>query len=216
MRDAQSDLGTLQAIYSLTQGAVAYRNWRKMLTLGETLDEHLKRKLLWIWPTAKNLLQFQVKLAHLGIQDVLSIGCGSGLLEWLLAAVGNEDSLHIYGLERDPNWWCSKYAMRSFIPLNYIESASDCQLDGNFLRKCCSGFPPQALLFCYFNNRVAFLEYLEAFAGDWLILIGPQPTRGIYTDPNPLQPELPSNRWALHGLINWTEHNVVALYKKLA
>ncbi|XP_062126509.1 uncharacterized protein LOC133839169 [Drosophila sulfurigaster albostrigata] len=217
MPNAQSDRDALEAVYELTQGATAQRNWRKLLTLGDTFDVQLKRKLLWIWPTAKNLMQFQLKLNELRIQHVLSIGCGNGLLEWLLTAVGTENSLRVYGLERDANWWRSKYAIRSFIPLNYIESSEyNCQLSGDFLKQCCCGLPPQALLFCYFNNRVAFLEYLSAFAGCWLIIIGPQPSLGIHTDPNPLQPELPDcSRWALHSLINWTEHNVVALYKKL-
>ncbi|KAH8310244.1 hypothetical protein KR044_000165 [Drosophila immigrans] len=209
MRDAQSDLDALQAVYSLTQGAAAQLNCRKLLTLGDTLEEQLKRKLLWVWPTAKNLLQLQLKLAELSIRNVLSVGCGSGLLEWLLTAVGTEAALRIYGLERDEKWWRSKYSVRSFIPLNYIECSS-----GDILRESCAGVHPDALLFCYFNNREAFLEYLAAFTGSWLILIGPQPDRGIHTDPNPLQPELPGNRWALHSLINWTEHNVVALYKK--
>ncbi|XP_034487652.1 uncharacterized protein LOC117791858 [Drosophila innubila] len=218
MWDEQSELAALQEIYNLTAGDEAKKNWRKLLVFGNTLDQQLKRKLLWIWPTASDLTKFHQKLDHLGLQTVLSIGCGSGLLEWLISAVGGE-KLRICGLERDPNWWRSKYAVRSFIPLNYIENAetidSRSSLNASFLSDCCSGLMPSALLFCYFNNRRAFLDYLNVFEGIWIILIGPEPGFGIHTDPNPLQPELSNNWWALHALIDWTEHNVVAIYKKL-
>ncbi|KAM8703341.1 hypothetical protein ACLKA7_008029 [Drosophila subpalustris] len=107
MWDDQSELDALQEIYSLTDGDEAKQNWRKLLVLGSTLDNQLKRKLLWIWPTVSDLTKFNQTLRHLGLQTVLSIGCGSGLLEWLIAAVGDE-TLRIYGLERDPNWWRTK------------------------------------------------------------------------------------------------------------
>ncbi|KAH8407004.1 hypothetical protein KR222_003739 [Zaprionus bogoriensis] len=207
----QMELDALQQVYCLTDK----QHWSKLIALGKTLDQQLKRKILWVWPTGTDLRSLHGVLEELGIRIVLSIGCGSGLLEWLLTTVGQSDkALSIFGLERDPNWWRSRYAVRSFIPLNYIEQA-DSKLDANFLMDCCSGIMPCALLFCYFNNRQAFLEYLSVFGGRWLILIGPQPDLGIHTDPNPLQPQLPDNQWALHGIINWTEQNVVALYRKL-
>ncbi|KAL7726830.1 hypothetical protein ACLKA6_017239 [Drosophila palustris] len=199
MWDEQSELDALQEIYSLTDGHEAKKNWRKLLVLGSTLDNQLKRKLLWIWPTVSDLTKFNQTLHHLGLQTVLSIGCGSGLLEWMIAAVGDE-TLRIYGLERDPNRW---------------RKSTDSRLKGSFLSSCCSGVMPCALIFCYFNNSKAFLDYLSVFEGIWIILIGPQPGFGIHTDPNPLQPELPKNQWSLHTLMNWTEQNVVAIYKKL-
>lgn len=214
MWDEQMELDALREAYCLTDGSEASKqNWRKVLALGSTLDQQLKRKILWIWPTETDLKHLQQILKDLNIQNVLSIGCGSGLLEWLVAAVG-DGAFNIYGLERDPNWWRSKYAVRSFIPLNYIEHA-DMKLDASFFIDCCSGTLPCALIFCYFNNRKAFEDYLNVFEGKWLILIGPQPALGIHTDPNPLQPQLPENQWALHEIINWTEQNVVVFYMKI-
>lgn len=212
----QSELDALQEIYSLTGGDEAKQSWRKLLVLGNTLDKQLKRKLLWIWPTASDINKFIQTMQQLGLQTVLSIGCGSGLLEWLISAVG-ENAILVYGLERDPNWWCSKYAVQSFIPLNYVDNteSTGSRLDSTVFSRCCSGVMPCALLFCYFNNHRAFLDYLNVFEGTWVVLIGPQPTIGIHTNPNPLQPELSSSQWVLHTIINWTEQNVVAIYKKL-
>lgn len=187
------ELDALQEVYCLTNGMASEKNWCKLLALGRTLDQQLKRKILWIWPTATDLKNFKKILEQLDIKNVLSIGCGSGLLEWLMAAVG-EGAFNIYGLERDPNWWRSKYAVRSFIPLNYIENAQ-MELDAGFLIDCCSGTMP-----C---------------EGKWLILIGPEPALGIHTDPNPMQPQLPENQWALCEIINWTENNIVAFYMKI-
>ncbi|KRF78662.1 uncharacterized protein [Drosophila virilis] len=214
MWNDRTELEALCAIYCLTEAADAKPNWRKLLELGNTLERELKRKLLWVWPTALDLKNFNQILNELAIRNVLSIGCGSGLLEWLVGAVADQ-GLRIYGLERDPNWWRSKYAVRSFIPLNYIEEARS-KLTAHFLSDCCSGVAPCALLFCYFNNRSAFLEYLSVFEGKWLILIGPQPAVGIHTEPNPLQPQIPGDQWALHQVINWTEQNLVAVYEKLS
>lgn len=213
MWDEQMELDALHEVYCLTDGSASKQNWCKVLALGNTLDQQLKRKILWIWPTGTDLKNLKQILEKLNIQNVLSIGCGSGLLEWLMKAVG-DGAFNIYGLERDPNWWRSKYAVRSFIPLNYIEHA-DLKLEASFFTDCCSGSLPCALVFCYFNNRKAFQDYLNVFEGKWLIIIGPQPALGIHTDPNPLQPQLPENQWALYEIINWTEQNVVVFYVKI-
>ncbi|XP_017119085.1 uncharacterized protein LOC108140663 [Drosophila elegans] len=211
MLDERSELETLRKIYYLTDGASA--NWRKLLALGDCLDQQLKRKLLWVWPTSVDLDYFNQLLTMHHIQSVLSIGCGSGLLEWLITAAGGRKTT-MFGLEVDRNWWQSKYSVRSFIPLNYVEEAS--QLDTDLLASCCNATSPCALLFCYFNNRPAFLDYLGVFQGKWLILIGPLPALGIHTDPNPVQPQLPVDQWTLRERLNWTDCNVVTFYEKIA
>ncbi|KMZ03403.1 uncharacterized protein LOC120284203 [Drosophila simulans] len=211
MMDERSELETLREIYYLTDDGSC--NWRKLLALGDCLDQQLKRKLLWMWPTSVDLDYFNQLLAMHDIQRVLSIGCGSGLLEWLMTVSGGR-KVPMFGLEVDRNWWQSKYSVRSFIPLNYLEDAS--QLNTDLLAKCCSDVHPCALLFCYFNNRGAFLDYLKVFQGKWLILIGPLPALGIHTDPNPAQPQLPIDQWILRERLNWTDHNIVAFYEKIA
>ncbi|XP_017009116.2 uncharacterized protein [Drosophila takahashii] len=211
MLDERSELEALREIYYLTDGSSG-RNWRKLLALGDSLDQQLKRKLLWMWPTSVDLDYFNQLLAMHHIHRILSIGCGSGLLEWLMTASGGR-KVSMFGLEVDRNWWQSKYSVRSFIPLNYVEDAG--QLDADLLTSCCNNNPPCALLFCYFNNRGAFLDYLKVFPGKWLILIGPLPARGIHTDPNPVYPQLPEDQWILRERLNWTDHNIVAFYEKI-
>jgi len=211
MLDERSELEILREIYYLTDGASG--NWRKLLALGDCLDQQLKRKLLWMWPTSVDLDYFNQLLSMHNIHRILSIGCGSGLLEWLMTASGGR-KVSMFGLEVDRKWWQSKYSVRSFIPLNYVEGAS--QLHTELLTSCCNDAPPCALLFCYFNNRGAFLDYLKVFRGKWLILIGPQPARGIHTDPNPVQPQLPEDQWTLRERLNWTDQNIVAFYEKIA
>ncbi|KAH8381774.1 hypothetical protein KR009_000179 [Drosophila setifemur] len=210
MLDERSEVETLRDIYYLTDGAAS--NWRKLLTLGGCLDQQLKRKLLWVWPTSNDLNNFNQILTTKGIQSILSVGCGSGLLEWLISATGGQ-KISMYGLEVDRNWWQSKYSVRSFIPLNYVEDAEE--VNPHFLNCCCNDSSPSALLFCYFNNRRAFLDYLRIFQGRWLIIIGPQPALGIHTDPNPLQPQLPVNKWSLRERLNWTDRNIVAFYERI-
>ncbi|XP_017844949.1 uncharacterized protein LOC108601561 [Drosophila busckii] len=102
----------LHEIYCLT---AAKQNWRKLIAFGDTLQLELKRKLLWIWPTTANVLKFNQALSELQIQNILSIGCGSGLLEWLMLAAA-ENRFNIYGLERDANWWCSKQLAYNYRP----------------------------------------------------------------------------------------------------
>lgn len=72
----------LLKIYYLTQEST--KNWRKLLQYGESLDLEIKRKVLWVWPTEENLLQIRQLFEHDSITNILSIGCGNGLFEWLL------------------------------------------------------------------------------------------------------------------------------------
>lgn len=44
-----------------------------------------------------------------------------------------------------------------------------------------------ALLFCYFNNRNAFQNYVDKFEGNVIIIIGPN-GKSVFTDPNPFRP----------------------------
>lgn len=75
-------LDLYKEIYYLTQEET--KNWRQVLKYGEGLELNSKRKLLWTWPTEKYLQNLKYLLGELDIKDILSIGCGSGLLEWLL------------------------------------------------------------------------------------------------------------------------------------
>lgn len=160
MLDERSEVDTLREIYYLTDGDIG--NWRKLLALGDCLDQHLKRKLLWVWPTSSNLELFNQFLTTSSIQCILSVGCGSGLLEWLIVAASGQ-IVSMFGLEVDRNWWQSKYSARSFIPLNFFEDKRN--LSHDFLKACCKVSP---LMPCYFVTSTTarlfwnIYEYFEA------------------------------------------------------
>lgn len=130
--------------------------------------------------------------------------------------------LEIYGLEVDQKWWQSPYAIAPFIStIRYLEQTqwNDLSDDGRrrFLQECCSCERDQndwnfVLMFCYFNDFKAFLQYLCLYQGVWLLIIGPATTDSsslIFTEPLPLQANF--NRLTVEaGAGNWV------LYKKIS
>lgn len=59
-------------------------NWREVLELNKDSKNEFARKLLWVWPSEDNLLFISKNLKKHNCEGVISIGCGCGLLEWLL------------------------------------------------------------------------------------------------------------------------------------
>ena len=59
-------------------------------------------------------------------------------------------------------WWSSPHSTPSLIPLRFTEPGTIPALD-----------PTRALMFCYFNSIEYFAEYLDAYEGHCVILIGP-------------------------------------------
>lgn len=100
---------------------------------------------------------------------------------------------------------------------------------GRFIQKCsCSKTKDDwdfALMFCYFNDRNAFLRYLSLYKGLWLLIIGPTVANnllGIYTDPLPLEKdfsqitlEAGAGKWLLHTKSSMGSSNILALYKRV-
>ncbi|XP_047999591.1 uncharacterized protein LOC125236713 isoform X2 [Leguminivora glycinivorella] len=84
------------------------------------------------------------------------------------------------GLEVDGAWWRCKYAPPTFIPLLLTPPTPD-EDTARLLRA-----PGTALLFCYFNNRPAFEEYLQQYTGRVLVIIGPGEGAGVHAEPRPL------------------------------
>ncbi|RZF43819.1 hypothetical protein LSTR_LSTR006360 [Laodelphax striatellus] len=121
----------------------------------------------------------------MGLQGLVSIGCGTGLLEWLLMMA---TGLKVIGLERDRLYWSSKPNFKPFLQHLYPE-------DSNFVECCTSD--KYALAFCYFNYREAFDEYVDNYKGTCVIIIGPGEGRGTHTDPEPFNPKFRSERWRL-------------------
>lgn len=48
-------------------------------------------------------------------------------------------------------------------------------------------------MFCYFNNRDAFDEYVNCYKGNYVIIIGPANDIGRYTEPMPSDREFQKN-----------------------
>lgn len=56
-----------------------------------------------------------------------------------------------------------------------------------------------ALLFCYFNNGPAFLDYISNYKGDVVFIIGPGKGKGRHTDPEPFKANFGDITWRLHA-----------------
>lgn len=106
----------------------------------------------------------------------------------------------------DGAWWHCKYAPPTFIPLLLTST----ELDRDVINKLKN--ISAALLFCYFNNRPAFEEYLKHFKGKILIIIGPD-GNGVHTDPKPFGDV--TSEWKL---LKWQEvrnsKDFIAIYFK--
>lgn len=95
----------------------------------------------------------------------------------------------VTGYEINKDWWESKYSNPKFINLNYCEGSPEKDsFNSNY-----------ALLFCYFNNGPAFLDYINTYEGNVVFIIGPGKDRGRHTDPQPFKANFGSVKWRLHG-----------------
>lgn len=120
--------------------------------------------------------------------------------------------MKITGLEVDKDWWMRH---KPFIPLNFLapnqEITSQFLLDSSLFRNW--NF---ALMFCYFNCREAFNQYVEAYRGNWIIIIGPADKTGRYTEPLPLDKEFQKNK--NYKLVCFQEfgdnHDIIAIYER--
>lgn len=64
---------------------------KKWKDIGEKFHDHPDRnKLLWVFPSEDNFRFLAQCLQELGCARVLSIGCGSGLLEWMFTEATGE------------------------------------------------------------------------------------------------------------------------------
>lgn len=60
------------------------RNWQEILQLNQLYKQCELSRFLWAWPTINCLKKLKKSLMNNGITKILSIGCGSGLLEWII------------------------------------------------------------------------------------------------------------------------------------
>ncbi|XP_023948290.1 uncharacterized protein LOC112053193 [Bicyclus anynana] len=179
------------------------KNWKAIV---EIYREHPERnKLLWVFPTEENFHFITQYMEELKCSEILSVGCGSGLLEWIITEA---TGYPVSGLEVDGAWWQCKYAPPTFIPLKFTSPELD-KATTALLQDSKS----TALLFCYFNNGPAFKQYLDYYSGKMLIIIGPEYGKGVHTDPRPFG-DVPDT-WTLRG---WQEvastRDFIAVYYK--
>lgn len=187
-------------------------DWHGVIEAGKRFDVNEKSKFLWAWPNVECFEWLKAILNANKIKAILSIGCGSGILEWVIIRA---TAVRVIGVELDNSWWQSKYAPKTFIPLKFTEHP----ITNQFLRTCiqCDDEKEFALLFCYFNNRGAFHEYVRAFDGDIIIIVGPT-TEKIVTDPNPLNPHFErSDDWTLVDVCQFNDQlsNCMSVFRRI-
>ena len=65
-------------------GYVKNKQWRKLVNYGGNWNLLDRNQFLWAWPEISDLYFLNGQLKKIGIKHVLSIGCGRGLLEWII------------------------------------------------------------------------------------------------------------------------------------
>lgn len=72
-----------------------YRNnrWSDIVELDVRADDTVAHCLLWVWPSVDNLRFIETATKLFNKQSIISIGCGSGLLEWLVHSGTGKQSL---------------------------------------------------------------------------------------------------------------------------
>lgn len=179
--------------------------WQEMLEYRGKFSFNEKIKYLWAWPSQSDLVVLKWMFDEYDLKTLLSIGCGSGLLEWIM---NKATGVSVKGLEVDKNWWISNYSPKSFIQLNFLDN------DDIDLEKI-TGTNNFGLLFCYFNNGEAFNNYVDVFKGKWIVIIGPADGSGRYTEPMALKPCFKKiDSWKLEMNFSLIEGDIVAIYRR--
>ncbi|XP_050296257.1 uncharacterized protein LOC126736089 [Anthonomus grandis grandis] len=159
------------------------KQYRKILNLNENSDNRIASKILWVWPSLKNLNFIKGELRRYGVKGVISIGCGCGLLEWIIQ---EHTGLPVIGYEINREWWESKYSVPPFINLRYADDEIQPKFDPEF-----------AMMFCYFNDGTTFRNYLQKYSGKIVLIIGPADGAGRHTAPEPFYPDFRTKNWRL-------------------
>ncbi|XP_012266387.2 uncharacterized protein LOC105692052 [Athalia rosae] len=159
--------------------------WRDILDLQNFKDAFEKHRLLWVWPSLEDLDWLKHIISERNVREIVSIGCGSGLLEWLIQKYLG---IVVVGVEVDRKWWCSGYSPPLFLKNVHFIDEEDSRFEI---------LPSQAILFCYFNNGSAFLNYVKQYTGRTVIVIGPGEGRGSCTDPVPFDRKFSDLGWKL-------------------
>lgn len=177
----------------------------------EQLD--LLRLLTWPSPQQSDLTALGDFLGNHKVRHVYSVGCGTGLLEWLLANCLEEQNVGVTGIEIDFGWWSSAYS-----PPTFLQPLLFCDKDFNSSEPF--GEMTDLALFCYFNNLKVFLDYLKVFRGKFVAILGPM-SNTQFCEPAPLDLQdnhkLTCEKWQLLYFTPFGLGNVdhLAIYTKI-
>ncbi|CAG9860099.1 unnamed protein product [Phyllotreta striolata] len=173
-------------LVTAVQNLYTSKKWKKILKLNKNSNEQSALKLLWVWPDESNLFFIKRTIVDFGCRGISSIGCGCGLLEWI---INESTGVPVVGYEINKEWWESKYSNPKFIKLNYVE---DNEVSLN---------PAYALLFCYFNDKHAFQQYVRNYKGDLVLIIGPGKGSLKHTEPEPFNADFgcTKSKWILYN-----------------
>ena len=58
--------------------------WEGIINLGTNGEDYEVRRLLWVWPSVNDLCWIKNVIYEHQLEGIVSIGCGSGLLEWII------------------------------------------------------------------------------------------------------------------------------------
>lgn len=85
------------------------------------------------------------------------------------------------------------------------------------LKSCSKSNWDFAVLFCYFNNQKVFNEYVKAYQGKYVIIIGPAENTNRYTEPLPHSPkfEESGNYKLIHFSDFGDNRDHIAVFEKL-
>lgn len=185
------------------------QKWREIAALSCTANGLRTCRLSWVLPDISDLRWISDIVRDCNLSGIASVGCGCGLLEWLLQKCSGKslpmstgqilvrrafsykkkifEGLDIIGIELDSSWWNSKYSPPQLLKnIIFVEDKST-----NFR------VPKKyALLFCYFNNSAAFCDYVENYKGHLILVIGPV-TGNCTTDPLPFDKKFEEYNWKL-------------------
>ncbi|XP_011140850.1 uncharacterized protein LOC105184021 [Harpegnathos saltator] len=160
------------------------QKWEEIIALSSTIDDFKTCKLSWVLPDISDLYWINKIVQQYNLSGIASVGCGCGLLEWLLQKYSGLD---IVGIELDSSWWNSKYSPPQFLKnIIFVENKS---INFQIPRK-------YAMLFCYFNNSTAFHNYMKNYKGNLVLVIGSE-ADNCTTDPLPFDAKFEKYNWKL-------------------
>lgn len=109
---------TTSALEECLVSLSSVNDWHGVIEAGKHFDVNEKSKFSWAWPNIECFEWLKTILERNHTKAILSIGCGSGLLEWLISKTCD---VRVVGLELDGSWWKSKWAPKTRTKLKIFE-----------------------------------------------------------------------------------------------